>query len=229
MNNFVAGGPNIPQAGGNGGGFGRSLAAMALGFMGTRNRMLEDQQRNINDLALHMAKRETTDAADKEMGNHWISAAVHANKTFSDAGMPGIESLNAGGIRVQTAYKGNEKRTPTEGESPTPVKPNGGGQDGKPDTTDSAPKNSTESPQPVKAKKERNASFSEASAAVRGEHITPTDALEISPTYAKKYAAFHAENDMRVAAGQKPRKSKNFSTVNQNLNGNSDSNNGNKG
>lgn len=221
MKNFVAGGPNIPQAGGGGGSsFGRNLAAMALGFMGTRNRMMEDQQRNINDLALHMAKRETTDSADKEMGNHWITAAVHANRTFTDAGMPGVEALNAGGIRVQTAYKGNEKRTPGAGEKATGTKP---------ETTDTAPDNATEAPQPIKKPKERSASFAEASAAVRGEHITPTDAIEISPNYAKKHASFHAENEQRVAEGLKPRKSKNFQTVNANLNGNSGSNNGNKG
>jgi len=217
MNNFVSGGPNIPQAGSRGGGGGSRLAQLALSFMGTRNRMLEDQQRNINDLALHMSKRETTDAADKEMGNHWITSAVHANKTFLDNGMPGVEALNAGGIRVQTAYKGNEKRTPGEGEAATTSKP---------ETSDTAPTSSTSEPKPIK---ERSASFSEASAAVRGEHITPQDAIEISPTYAKKHASFHAENEQRVAEGQKPRKSKNFQTVNANLNGNSGSNNGNKG
>lgn len=220
MKNFVAGGPNIPQARGGGSGFGRNLAAMAMGFMGTRNRMMEERQRNINEIAMHMTKRDLTDSADKEMGNHWITAAVHANKTFTENGMPGVEALNAGGIRVQTAYKGNEKRTPADGEKATTSKP---------ETTDTAPNGSTEAPQPIKSKKARNATFAEASAGVRSENITPADAIEISPTYAKKHSAFHAENDIRVAEGQKPRKSKNFQTVNANLNGNSDSNNGNKG
>jgi hypothetical protein len=220
MNNFVSGGPNIPQAGRGGSNFGRNLAAMALGFMGTRNRMLEDQQRNINDLALHMSKREVTDTADKEMGNHWITAAVHGDKTFKDAGMAGLESINAGGVRAQTIYKGNTPNPDKETKATS----------AKPETTDTAPQSSTESPQPVtKPKKERAASFANASAAVRGGHIDTEQAIDMSPTYAKKFASFHSTNEVRKQSGQAPRKSKNFQNVNANLNGNSDSTNGNKG
>jgi hypothetical protein len=128
MKNFVQGGPNVPQAGNNnpGGGFGRSLASLALGFMGTRNRMLEQQQRHINELALHMSKREVTDEADKDMGQHWITSAYAADQQRQEAGLPGVRSVSSKGFHAQTSYTGNTPDPNKDKTPPTPGKGNPG-------------------------------------------------------------------------------------------------------
>lgn len=87
---------------------------------------------------------------------------------------------NLGNPTMQYARGSGAPTTPTVNETATPVKPA--------NTGNRRPRASKGGYAP-RAPKEKPGSYKDTSAAVKGGHITPLDAIQISPTFARKYAS----------------------------------------